>query len=324
MTEQTANNEVAFGNLYQALILDNIERGLNRLDVLSGFASGALVRQLLFDHENIRINLIIGMAGALGIPAPDHQIYTSIARSNPRRFQAYYYPEVPGVHAKAYVWFRDDQFAKAFITSANFSQSGMHYLLEASVSSSPREVHTIIDQVRRSSVSVLDPRTTQQVRIIPAEYRFAQRIRAAHGTAPTPEAAAVERATLSLLPSRGMGMHLKSGLNWGQRGSREPNQAYIPVPVSFYEEHPCFLPPRGRRFTIQTDDGETFVCVVAQDGNKAIETPENNSELGVYFRRRLGIPLGEFVAREAVEHYGRTSVELTKVDEDLFLMDFSR
>jgi hypothetical protein len=62
---------------------------------------------------------------------------------------------------------------------------------------------------------------------------------------------------------------------------------------------------------------------VAQAGNKAIETPENNSDLGKYFRIRTGVKLGEFIKKEDLEDYGRTDVEITRIDDDLYMMDFS-
>ena len=43
-----------------------------------------------------------------------------------------------------------------------------------------------------------------------------------------------------------------SGLNWGQRPGREPNQAYISVPV--YIQKSNFLPLPGVEFSILTDD----------------------------------------------------------------------
>lgn len=46
--------------------------------------------------------------------------------------------------------------------------------------------------------------------------------------------------------------------------------------------------PRGVHFHVMTGDGETSIATVAQDGDKAIHTPAENSILGRYFRRRLG------------------------------------
>lgn len=131
-----------------------------------------------------------------------------------------------------------------------------------------------------------------------------------------------ETVRLSLLDGYGR-IHKKSGLNWGQRKGRDPNQAYIPIPISIHKAHPCFFPSKGTTFVIRTDDGQVFTAVTAQDNSKAIETPYDNGFLGLYFRRRIGVPSGEFVTKEDLEAYGRTDVEITKIGDREFKLDFS-
>ncbi|MGE0000749.1 MAG: hypothetical protein AB7F50_03155 [Fimbriimonadaceae bacterium] len=114
--------------------------------------------------------------------------------------------------------------------------------------------------------------------------------------------------------------HLPTGLKWGQRDRREPNQAYVPVPSVVAKSG--FLPARGDYFIILTDDGEALDCVVAQDNSKAIETPLNNSTIGLYFRRRLGVRSGAFITLDDLDRYGRRDVTLYRAGDDLFLMDF--
>jgi len=74
---------------------------------------------------------------------------------------------------------------------------------------------------------------------------------------------------------------------------------------------------------ITEDLYQAVLAVTAQDSDKAIETPDGNHILGEYFRRRLGLDPGTFVARRHLEQYGRTDVEFCKLDEETFLMDFS-
>ena len=61
----------------------------------------------------------------------------------------------------------------------------------------------------------------------------------------------------------------------------------------------------------------------AQDNGKAIETYGNNSQLGLYFRKRLGLPSGAFVTLIDLKKYGRTDVTFYKIDDENFFMDFS-
>ena len=127
---------------------------------------------------------------------------------------------------------------------------------------------------------------------------------------------------ISLLSARGAIVPKRSGLNWGQRPEvgREPNQAYS----ALYGEakNIGFLPDRARTFTMITDDNQAFDMAVQQDSRKAISTSDN-SELGRYFRQRLGLVDGELVTKKHLEEYGRTDYTIEKIDEETFLLDFS-
>lgn len=128
---------------------------------------------------------------------------------------------------------------------------------------------------------------------------------------------------LPLTPRYRGGMHNKAGLNWGQRKGREKNQAYIPVSIKVNRKHPDFFPDRAVEFNMITDDGERFICVIAQQNRKAIETSRDNSILGKYFRKRLGVPLDQKVTREDLDKYGRDYVTIYKVDQKTYFMDFT-
>lgn len=126
----------------------------------------------------------------------------------------------------------------------------------------------------------------------------------------------------TLLKQNGSGIPARSGLNWGQRPGREPNQAYIGVPAHLQSD--LFLPRKGVGFDLYTDDGYCFRCARAQDNGKAIESTSSNSLLGLYFRMRLGLESGAFVEEADLMKYGRTHVTISKIDNDKFFMDFSK
>jgi len=75
----------------------------------------------------------------------------------------------------------------------------------------------------------------------------------------------------------------RSGLNWGQRAGRNPNQAYLPIPAA--DQRSGFFPEVGEAFSVECDDGFKLTLVRAQQNGKALETPDNNALLGEYFRR---------------------------------------
>lgn len=129
--------------------------------------------------------------------------------------------------------------------------------------------------------------------------------------------------TLPLTTKRGgqVVVPQRSGLNWGQRPGREPNQAYLSVPVEI--QRSGFFPDRGEVFILECDDGFTMKCVRAQANGKGIESPTDNSIIGIYFRKRLGVRSGHMVTVEHLQAYGRTSVDVHFRNEHLFYLDFS-
>ena len=112
-----------------------------------------------------------------------------------------------------------------------------------------------------------------------------------------------------------------SGLNWGQRPKRNENQAYLAIPA--YIQKSNFFPEKGKLFNMECDDGFFFKCIRAQANGKALETPEDNSILGLYFRKRLGVRPGYMVTTDHLYRYGRTSVDIYFRGNDKYYLDFS-
>lgn len=113
----------------------------------------------------------------------------------------------------------------------------------------------------------------------------------------------------------------RSGLNWGQRQGRNQNQAYLSIPRS--EQESGFFPRVGEEFLVECDDGTVLRLVRAQQNGKALQTPDDNSLLGTYFRKRLGVRSGDPVALWHLHEYGRTTVDVFKTESGLYLLDFS-
>jgi hypothetical protein len=139
---------------------------------------------------------------------------------------------------------------------------------------------------------------------------------------PTPSMA-TNFVELPLVMTRNSGrgeVHEKSGLNWGQREGRNPDQAYIPIPSAIAKSG--FFPEKGVHFQVITDDGEAFICAVAQDGDKALETPSDNSILGKYFRKRLGLGTGTFINKGHLDSFGSNVVRIYKEKDDVYRLSF--
>jgi hypothetical protein len=313
-------------NLEEAVFNAPYIRGFRKLSILSGYASSAFLVHILDRYPDIEIDLIIGMSKQDGIKRWDHERYLQIMNDNPR-ISISYRTSLPPVHTKIYHWHKYGLFhdSVTFVGSANFSWGGFRDQGELLVEAN----HSNIDEVYNISdvVSCSDPSIGQLINFY--NFRIQRRSQTLQGISQegTKETASInlenlEFVDLPLLLKNDTLIHEKSGLNWGQRPGREPNQAYIPVKMKIHLDHPNFFPPLEQTFTMLTDDRKQLMCVMAQANRKAIHTSENNSIMGRYFRERLGVAFGASVNVQDVVNYGRTSVRVYKIDDETYFMDF--
>lgn len=319
MDDLTPPGFIEFGNLYDAFIVNPIKAGFSNLTSITGFASSAFAAHVLDIFGNISIKLIIGMARVSGIPESDHIVYRHLINRFSDRFHCYYYIGNQPIHAKAYVWTMIPQRI-GFIGSPNFSWHGFGKYQEMAVRSDPNQILEYANEILEEAVSATS-NIDGIIPIIDSTPEHAHYLQAAHGRTQH-ELAEPKSVYLSLLQADGK-IHKKSGLNWGHRGRKNLNEAYIPVRSQIHNLDQTFFPVLKERFVMHTDDGENFVCVMAQVNRKAIETPEDNGLLGEYFRQRIDVLSGEFVEKSDLEKYGRTDIQITKIDDDLYYMDFS-
>ncbi|WP_156896650.1 restriction endonuclease PLD domain-containing protein [Desulfovirgula thermocuniculi] len=306
-------------DLYSELITRPYEAGMRELKVLTGYASSAFVHHVLYDLEELRLEVILGMAKAEPIAVWDHNEYVRLTRETGRLRVCYFLGDPP-IHSKVLLWGTTARGGRiAFVGSANFSWHGFREYREVMAAVDPALAEAAFPQADE----LIECTDTAAFRHIKLSYQKGEMPGAIDASAVSASVRGCPSVNLPLVEIRTGRVHSRAGLNWGQRPGREPNQAYIPIPSTVHAEHPGFFPDRGIEFTVVTDDGESFICVVAQDNNKAIETSRDNSILGRYFRRRLGVPLGARVTDEALRRYGRSYVTFYKIDGGTYFMDFS-
>ena len=297
-------------NLYRDVLLAPAEAGATELRAVSGYASASMAHRHLRDdalrQNGVGVQLIYGMALSDGVSLVDNSMFSQLQKEG--LFQCHYRIERPAVHSKVYVWMTGDNPTAAFVGSANYTQRGFlapGQQLEAMAEADPEQALAYFQAVLRGSLEIGHEDIEDRIALVsPRQMR--------------PEVQ--DCVTLSLVTTLGV-VALKSGLNWGHRLNRNRNQAYLRVPRSIARSR--FFPSRATQFTVLTDDEQSFIAVTAQDGDKAIETPDGNHILGEYFRLRLGVPLGALVTRQHLDAYGRTDIEFCKLDDETFLMDFS-
>ena len=317
-------------NIYGPTLIDPyLEKKSNKLYIVSGYASATFARRHIIDLKrsgaDFEINLIIGMPSAKN----DHMAFLMLHKEFAGQFNGYYLQNAPPVHCKIYSWYKNDSPVLGFTGSANYSQFGFFsdQQINQITSDNPIEIRMLYDKLISRSIYIPDHRI-----VIPPSHRLPKIKSVPPGEIEweIPDT----RVTISFLDRSG-NLPSSSGLNWGQRASkrtdprtgkiswdkREPNQAYLSLKGDSRKEG--FLPERAYTFSLLTDDGNSFDCVVAQDGRKAIQSTNNNSEIGKYIRNRIGIQAGEMVKVEDLEKYGRTDFTIEKIDDETFLLDLS-
>ncbi len=306
-------------NLYEKILISPAKRATD-LYILSGYASATFAKKHLEDcleiNSKLKINLIIGMKRK---GATDHDAFVDLIKKYPENFSGYYFQGKPEIHSKVYAWFNAESPLPGFSGSANYSQFGFFEKRQGNqmLGDSSEEIYKYFKSKVTDSIKIENYVPSTEEKIVADPFS---------GSLLPGQIEWIENdvsVRISLL-SRNGELPIKSGLNWGQRPehNRDPNQAYLSIRQSARKEG--FLPETGFTFTLLTDDKQTLDCTVQQEGRKAISTTNDNSEMGVYFRKRLGIPLKKMVYKKDLENYGRTDFLLKKINNETFFLDFSR
>ena len=330
--------------LFARVLLDPAmhDPDLDSIRIVSGYASAALA----FGHcyalrerkKSLNVDLVYGMAGADGVSKSNHKGFLSLQEQKEFAFNGSFrcaYVEKPvAVHSKVYVWCRGEQPLYAFAGSANYTENGFRG------PASRYEVLTPCDPI--SALNYFKCISGKTIACEAADIAdFANHAQQRAGGQACLDKVVVEsdrrspfyglqKVTLSLINKKGNPGD-GSALNWGvrsggrpreSRGSfRDPNQAYIRLTAGVYRTG--FFPPIGARFTVLTDDETIFTCTRAQQNGKAIHTPQDNAELGRYFRKRLGLREGACITAGDLQRYGRTDVVFYRLDDENYIMDFA-
>lgn len=317
-------------NLFEeVLVKPVVQLGANNLYIVSGYATSLMVNRHLDYMKRLRkdisINLIVGMAPKDGMDKNNHYGFQKLQNSvDVKNFNCNYNINSPAIHSKTYAWFKDNEPIAGFIGSANYTQNAF--------SGSIREVLTLTtantcydyyQHLLGESLNCLDESIYQHI-------NFFDKIYVNNNSAINSEIltsfdiynSGLSEINIPLVDATGE-VPSRSGLNWGQRPGRNPNQAYISINVDV--QRSGFFPERPNVFTVITDDDKQLICVRAQgdESGKGIHTTLNNALMGEYFRHRLGLANGAFVRKEDLLRYGRTDVTFYKIDEESYFMDFS-
>lgn len=314
-------------NLAGEILFEPISQGADTLNIIVGSAAPTMaswyltsLREMRDKNRNLpiaHVNLIVGMTSITGLSFSVHSEFQELSSGDNNfkdSFSCSYICGFPAIRSNLYVWLEKNDPVKAFMGSAPFEQSAF---LPSDVQDTvqeidPKDAYKYYSEIEGRTIYCTHAEVEDNVRITARDYLPQEE---------DVSSSDLETVTLSLLTKKGViGIH--SGLNWGQRRTRNPNQAYIPVPVEIARRE--FFPNNKKHFTVLTDDHKSLIVRLEQANDKALTTPLNNALLGEYFRNRLGLPNGKFVTKEDLEKYGRTTVDFTRIDEELYYMDFTQ
>lgn len=325
-----STNQLITDNLFEKVLLEPAKRGARELFIHSGYASASMVtrhfevtsKELSID---LAIDLHIGMSGRDGLSRNTLLGLQSIPRQiGNRSFNCSLNVKGKSNHSKIYVWCDDKGPKEAYLGSSNYTQLGFGISASASTH---KEVCIAVDPIAgfeyvmassKGGISYKSPDIGNFIDLFD-EQLFPKTAVEELAIAVGPKPFVDLPLTMSRTPVQGE-VHQKSGLNWGQREGRNPDEAYIPVPSTIAKSK--FFPEKGEHFQVITDDGDAFICTIAQANDKAIETPSDNSILGKYFRKRLNLPSGTFIDKKHLQAFGSNLVRIYKDSDDCYRLSF--
>jgi hypothetical protein len=319
-----------YKDLYNEVLVKPCQEGADTLKIISGYATSAMASSHLDDlhkkHLDVHISLLVGMCPSDGLSLSNHHGFQSILNSKvdafKSRFSCSYIYKAPPVHSKLYIWYRDKNIYRAFVGSANYTQNAFYNQREVLAEITNINIAEYCQILERDSIFCNLPEAESLICLHNDGNYYRRHIHEDRNIDTEVKDTSVEYVTASLLSSQTGEVQSVGGLNWGHRGKRNRNEAYIQLRPEVYKSD--FFPPKPQHFTVVTDDNKSFICCRAEKGEQGhtIHTPQNNSFLGEYFRNRLGLANGAFVMRQDLERYGRTDVTFYKIGDEYY-MDFS-
>ena len=317
-------------DIAKTVLFDPLEQDVNELYIVSGYATPNMLSWYIKNlyqrtQTPLRIYLLIGMVPYDGISVSVHEGFVQLIQDEMpeeiERLTCSYIFDAPAVNSNLFIWAEDGNPVIAYAGSAHFMQSAFvgHHRQEVMLECDPVEAMEVYQSLVGRSIYANHAEVEEYVVINPSHPVLDRENNLVEGVDALARQGYLP-IKLSLITRTGE-TGLRSGLNWGQRPHRNPNEAYIPLPSRIARSG--FFPSENRHFTVITDDRHQLILRVEQQNDKAITTPARNSDLGEYFRNRLGLANGEFVTRAALDAYGRTDVAFVKLDEETYYMDFS-
>lgn len=310
-------------NAAEKILFAPTASGATQLCILTAHAAPSMASWLLKSYAErgiagVSVQLIIGTAVTEGISTLFHEGFKELHgkrySGSSGDFSCSYIFKHPPVSDNIYVWLKDSVPVQAFTGDYEFTQASfLREDAKAITELDPSEAYKKFEEQIERSAYCNYAEIEEDIRIYRSDVDTVAE-NAGNGSN-------VDMVRLSLLTSKGDETGKRSGPNWGQRGHRNRNESYIPLPAKIAKSG--FFPLNDQHFIALTDDRCALLLRVEQQGDKAITTPASNARLGEYLRKRMELPNGAYIWKRDLENYGRTDVTFYKIDDEQYYMDFS-
>lgn len=217
-------------NAVQRILLSPVTLGANKLCILTNQASPNMASWILKTYDERRISgisleLIITSVPEQGISKMNHEGFIALQKAfrkgKPNIFTCSYLYGVPALKENLYVWLCNEEPMKAFSCSYDFTQSSLLRGSSGSVSEKiASSAYKTFEKAVENSIYCVSSEVDDYVVIGPSKLP----------TEFVPSTDDPNYVTLSLVVKKTGEPGKRSGLNWGQRKKRNPNEAYIPLP----------------------------------------------------------------------------------------------
>ncbi len=317
----------------------------NHLKIVTAFTdveriSSHLIK--LFDGRNkeytsnIKIDIILGMTKGAGLTQKKHEKICSLIKrlnsvSGMPKIRCRYIVDGKQVHSKVYVWCQGNKAMKAFNGSANYTMNAFRMRRECMDVCDEKEANHYYNSLLVDTLDCFDEHISDKI-------TFSNKKNIEEDIADTnleklswsnyEKIVPVDSIEVSLLKADGSETGYGSGVNWGIRKNnykRNRNQAYIPYNVG--DQKKGFFPEESGDgtypvFKVVTKDYGAFYMRQAQDGGKALETPESNAIIGEWIRHKVGVPDGTYITKDMLESAGGTKVTFKKYKDGIYTLEY--
>lgn len=326
----------------------------DKMVIITGYIKPSYILEIASAYSK-KIEIYVGMPDAKYKKSIYYGIQNSLDKLNSEdmnRVNIYY--TNCDVHSKIYLWFNDDIIVESYLGSANFSDSMLKPLKEiiASVNDEKEGLKKYYDIIKTDSTlfSDVDKKLLKDAPIkegfnTMTESSYIDENRIVITLLSTISS---KKENLVGYSSEQLGVPAASGINWGfQTGHSKWNDAYLhlnPNLLTFFEFD------SNNSIECIWDDKEKMTFILGGKPKRHLETLGSKEVLGKYLRKRISDFLGTnyvipseeepernkirskkksgkafkkyVITKKILEKYGRTYIEVTKVD-GLYYFDFS-